>query len=551
VAIYGNGVPSILAAIPITPLVNVEGPSMLPSVIPPLPGQKDQRQYDASGPPTLSGFKNLSRLAVLNVNCLELIPEIQTCVANSHATLAHLSLSFSSCLAWVARETVADQSSDGTDSDNESVGPGQAAPPRSALALEAWKTQEIALARVLGANNSYQKHQVDRGKDTMDDQNLENNVQETWETQVRKLREEIFVSAIKTASRVLLSVGSTEGLEVHSEDIGEVIEKALNAYFESDVAKQDVSEGNDVPATLGTLEASSVMAQTGSSPPIAEAEVVSAGASNGKAGPSVDGLGLFSMEEEVSDHSDTDGSDVSHEDRSTTNCAQDGHAHHEAGSSTPPQPSPISVQTPEKTEHIAENKEVDKRQLMSDYIKSTRGLGLVSFGVHQIPVRASVLRNALDLHVLQSLTLLNVGNQIPLWKLLSRENQVKPLALRSIFSDHISRAFLECVSQLSQVHELLMIERSRKYRPATYLPHGTTNIRTIHKYVLRKHVGTLKRLMIRNEDLCTWDLDASTIVLLCTEGVQLEELAAGFQMNGVVSDTLSEHPRCIPVNSIP
>jgi hypothetical protein len=176
-----------------------------------------------------------------------------------------------------------------------------------------------------------------------------------------------------------------------------------------------------------------------------------------------------------------------------------------------------------------------KRDLISAYVKSTRGLGLSSLSIQLIPVKPSTLSHALDLHVLQSLTLLNVGNQAPLWTLLARENQVQPLALRNIFTDNVSSALLKCVGQLDEVHELLLLERSPKYRPATFLPRSSVLIRSIRQEVLRKHVRTLKCLMIRNDTSSAWDLDAKTIIMLCTQGARLEELSGGFRMVGVVS----------------
>lgn len=189
----------------------------------------------------------------------------------------------------------------------------------------------------------------------------------------------------------------------------------------------------------------------------------------------------------------------------------------------------------EQAKRTIEDDEAGRKKLMSAYVKETRGLGLVSLKLHLIPVRASVLNSALDLHVLQTLTLLNVGNQVPLWTLLSKENKVQPLGLRNISTDHVSPALIKCVSQLDKLYELLLIERNRRHHPATFLPWTTVTINDIRKQVLKKHLPTLKRLMLRNDASSDWDLDAKTIMLLCTRGTGLEELSAGFHMRGVVS----------------
>ncbi len=64
---------------------------------------------------------------------------------------------------------------------------------------------------------------------------------------------------------------------------------------------------------------------------------------------------------------------------------------------------------------------------ISDYLKATRGLALQSLSIYLLPVRASVLSRAVDLHVLKRLTLLNVGPQGPIWALLQKENRESPL----------------------------------------------------------------------------------------------------------------------------
>lgn len=176
------------------------------------------------------------------------------------------------------------------------------------------------------------------------------------------------------------------------------------------------------------------------------------------------------------------------------------------------------------------------QQNMSDYIRQTRGLSLTTLSIHLIPVKASVLSRAVNLACLKQLTLLNVGNQAPIWTLLAKENKIRPLALRSIFTDNVSNAFLTCVSQLEELHELFMLERNVKFKPDSFAPRTTVTMDQIRRLVLKKHIGTLKRLMIKDESPGpNWDANEKTMILICMRGRQLEELAVSMNIHAVVS----------------
>ncbi|RAL60612.1 hypothetical protein DID88_009930 [Monilinia fructigena] len=71
---------------------------------------------------TISGFKNLKSLAVLDMDDLNYLSEIRTCIKNSSATLTSLKLSFSEDLASKSGklpEIVAPVSDDDTEPDDE------------------------------------------------------------------------------------------------------------------------------------------------------------------------------------------------------------------------------------------------------------------------------------------------------------------------------------------------------------------------------------------------------------------------------------------------
>lgn len=176
------------------------------------------------------------------------------------------------------------------------------------------------------------------------------------------------------------------------------------------------------------------------------------------------------------------------------------------------------------------------RRSMLAYARDTRGLSVQSLSIHLVPVKASVLSRGVDLAFLRQLTLLNVGNQAPIWTLLAKEGRTRPLALRSVFTDHVTTAFLSCMAQLPELQDLFLLERSVKHKPESFASRTTTTIDQIRRLVLRRHMPTLKRLMIKDESNGpNWDANEKTMILICTRGALLEELALSMNIHAVVS----------------
>ncbi|KAM4056630.1 F-box-like domain-containing protein [Hirsutella rhossiliensis] len=179
-------------------------------------------------------------------------------------------------------------------------------------------------------------------------------------------------------------------------------------------------------------------------------------------------------------------------------------------------------------------KEETVRRSMVAYARDTRGLSVESLSIHLVPVKASVLSRGVDLASLRQLTLLNVGNQVPIWTLLAKEGRTRPLALRSVFTDHVTTAFLSCMAQLPELHDLFLLERSAKHKPESFASRTTTTIDQIRRLVLKRHMPTLKRLMIKDETRGpNWDVNEKTMILVCTRGVHLEELALSMNIHAV------------------
>lgn len=196
----------------------------------------------------------------------------------------------------------------------------------------------------------------------------------------------------------------------------------------------------------------------------------------------------------------------------------------------------------------------------NQYARETRGIGLHSLSIHLIPIKATILGKAIDLRTLTRVTLLNVGEQKRFWALLIKENRQKPLPLRKVFTDDVGLQFLQLVSELECVKEVLMLQRSAKYKPESFAPNPGTNIEQIRKFILKKRthilglpfkfpmltkfvidMHSIKRLMIKNQADNSWDLNEKAVQLICRRGKALEELAVIMGMNSIVS-IISLHP---------
>ena len=174
-------------------------------------------------------------------------------------------------------------------------------------------------------------------------------------------------------------------------------------------------------------------------------------------------------------------------------------------------------------------------ETMQEYIRTTHGFHLDDLSLYLIPIKASVMARALHLPSLQRLTLLGVGQQGGFWTLVDKIHQESmPIQLRYIHTDDVSLAFLNCVKNLGDLSDLFMMRRSSKETESssskTYA--SLTDIRVL---ALRKHVRTLKRLVIMNNDDESWDLDAKTLRLLTARAESLTELAMSASIDDYVS----------------
>lgn len=181
--------------------------------------------------------------------------------------------------------------------------------------------------------------------------------------------------------------------------------------------------------------------------------------------------------------------------------------------------------------------EQSPEQAMHDYVRAAHGLGLEHLALYLIPIKASVLSRAVDLATLKSITLLNVGPQGGFWSAMAKRHLDTPLQLKVIHTDNVTNSFLSFVNGLEGLTELYMLERSTKARVESLAPTTVVGIEDIRRQALRKHMRTLKRLMIKNENDIdhSWDINGKTMRLITARGGKLRELAMSLDSRSSVN----------------
>lgn len=170
---------------------------------------------------------------------------------------------------------------------------------------------------------------------------------------------------------------------------------------------------------------------------------------------------------------------------------------------------------------------------IQQYLRAHHGLSLKSLSIYLIPVKALVLLKAIDISNLKHLTLLNVGLQSPFWAALAQATY--PLSLTSIRTDNVTQSFIYFLDRHSGLKELFLFERSRRSKLTSLTPRTTVGIEQIRRQILKRHVGSLRRLVIRNDDDAGWAFNQKSILTLVKLGVNLKELMIGLDSMNLVS----------------
>lgn len=610
-----------------------------PPPLPPAlkPAVRNKRKTSAANEPaTLSGFRKLSTLAVLDIDNLDLVTEIKSCVRSSASTLTKLKLSFSSHLAAQSRKPPPDADPDDSDQDDEfqvvpmSAAPGwddASGPAKVFRAQEERKSQESVLGRIFDVEPFLAKKPQQRkslkGKEKVP-------VPEVGSPA------EAFMNRLREVSTKLMATSIHDADDGSKQEILEMIEKASRKYLEAEEAKAATTEatktgtpageGPSVTASLattttGTADASLPAEGSSTSNAAVEEGTKSKTKTATDANPEDIDIEEPIAVEDTDEPVDSKAEQNNKDDYSTPEAAPKQTEVQADVAETPSKTRALSklasqratfdtladrlkhllsettrlqeslditrsdaqnidmeyvrsvenqlhgfyrdieniraelnvteagIRLVEKQVHGIATTAHGEDERISEYIRSTRGLALRSFSVHLIPVKASVLKAAIDVRVLKRLTLLNVGNQAPIWTMLAKENKVQPLPLRKIFTDNVSITFLTFAAQLEELTELFILERSVKYKPESFAPRTTVIMDQIRRLVLKKHMPTLTKLMIKNDTGPAWDVDEKAMLLICNRGRKLEELAAAVGIRAIVSHAPEEFHRHISANA--
>lgn len=642
-------------ALPPQPFYIPPAVSLPPPPLPKPPVRTKAPRKTAKEPPTLSGFKDLTSLCVLDIDSLDMITELKSCVRASSMTLTKLKLSFSDSLAMAARKPPPDLDPDDSDPDDEFQvvpagapipGPNYAelsAPARAFRAQEERKSQESVLGRIFEVEPYLIKKSVRRPR--------EKEAAAAKEGSGSSASQD-FLDSIKAVSIKLMSgLNGSADFSSAQQDILDTIEAAAKKYVASENAKGDdkkqdkkngekgevnkevksevngessTASGNGVvkdkpseepqqpessmfdpkksattdgekdvkPEDINIEEPEEVLAEETQDVSTGDASILpgasspqqdqpqgsdeskenvngqvngnpangipssSSGSSVAKAVANLaaqrlnfktlsEKLEFFEIQaKELSKEVDQLDLSVPGDSASATKRIEDaGHQLHLFTSSIEDIQKEMAMVAAEiddaEKQSIpaavkADSPEVQEERI-GDYIRSTRGIGLECLSIHLIPVKASVLSRGIDIRVLKKITLLNVGPQAPIWVMFAKENKMQPIALRNIYTDNVSLAFLTFVSQLEELHELFMLERPEKCKPESFAPKTPVKMDQLRRLVLRKHLPTLKRLLIKNQQDLTWDVDEKTMLLISRRGKVLEELAVSMGIRAVVS----------------
>jgi hypothetical protein len=582
-------------------------------------------------PPTLSGFKNLKTLAILDMDTLDYVSEMHTCIGNSSSTLSSLKLSFSDELANKSRkpppEVLSDDDSDQEDEFGQAILPpgpppgpalsGAADPngPSKALnALDEKKKQESFLAGIFGMQKEEKGGILDSTSSppTVGNEQQTIPIDELRKRFLRTLAPVTLKLFAKSEDSKNLGPGEAEILDLimkfaavtdiiaqpkegqsQQHQPGSVGSSTAKATPASSTASMDERAESDPPMTGGSDERGlfdepTSKKKVNGDPNVSNPDDIDVEESEGQelvldSDPTALEATTDAVETEKSEDNTESSSSLPMDIDSVVlaNRIQVLESHlaiHNTTRKILSEAEKLKKRIEELKADIAAGKPVqhsdyldllaaekaytnynsrldevtrdlqylgdqmdgltskeesvitsrNRNTEMSDYIRSTRGLTLTTLAISLIPIRASILSRAVDLRVLQSITLLNVGHQTPFWNIMARENNIGALPLHKIYTDNVTLPFLAFVSQLDNVTELLLLERTQKARVESTTAKTTVTMEQIRRVVLKKHAATLKILMLRNEAGIEWDMNAKTAMLLCHRAKLLEELAVSF-----------------------
>ncbi|KAK9770808.1 hypothetical protein SCAR479_12485 [Seiridium cardinale] len=606
----------------------VPPPTFGSHAVPPTPSMKPaskskgpKRQTSAKEPLTIAGFKRLQTFCVLDIDNLDVIPEIQTCIQSSSSQLRKLKLSFSDTLASQARKPKVEVDPSESDDDDEfQVVPmttnydDGSGPAKAFRAQEERRAQESVLGRLFQVEpfaartvNLSKKHKREaKAKEPKEEQlgdrqrmflvaieDVSKRLSEnTTHLASDAPKQKEILDLITAASKLYIddvrkdaaSTGRTTSQGIYippswlpeagpksATDVGpedgtkgeeeakteeDTVKASSKTYLhlrenaddtepeDIDIAKPEEHLSEDsledicddptprnepsvssttIPTPTATNSSHGTPSQAGSAAPTVSAAKTSSGLSTTSQQP-----WYSSIEQGTVDQGDSDGrvfDFVKNGGEHTRATDMPLHSYEDVQHEINVMEAELEDAGEPALQITNDDEELQHR--IGQYTRETRGIALKSLSIHLIPVKASVLGRAIDLRRLTRITLLNVGNQAPIWSLMAKENKVQNLPLRKIFTDNVSSPFLHLASQLESIEELFLLERGPKYKPESFAPKTDITLDQIRRAILKKHMPSIKRLMIKSqkEGDSSWDMDEKTMQLICKRGKRLEELA--------------------------
>ena len=563
-----------------------------------LQGMHPEREH---GPPTISGFKNLKSLSVLDMDSLDYIEEIKICIQNSSSTLNKLQLSFSESLARKARKPPpVDDTGDESDQEMDEFGNMIQPPPAVTLpstddatgpakafrALEAKKAQEAVLGKIFGIESKIKQGDLSSSNSSDEDKEARNDLENSSKA---------FIRDVASLSKKMMGAANGDALTQQQKEFMDLVEKGAKKLV---AEKKGALKGKSSKG--GSVQNSTAGSSTAKITPVSSSVASVAGKADEEdksksPEPEEKSVGLFDGEDKKvrkAHHSTSDGPNPDDIDiyepevESDSQDVDDGSASELLSGETAddaklPQQIGTSSSGDEILNHnqrvkdqrvlaglqddlaaqcarLAELKESmrktapkdnvspeQKDNAMSEYVRTTRGLTLKTLSIYLIPIKTSVLSKAVDLHVLKRISLLNVGPQAPFWNYLAKENKVSPLPLCKIHTDNVTIPFLKFVNRLDNLVELFILERTTKSSEYSFAPKTTVTNDNIRHLVIKKHASSLKRLVVKNENDYSWDANEKFLELLCRKGKNLEELGISFASLALVCNVsfqLTEPP---------
>ncbi|KAG5206105.1 F-box domain-containing protein [Trichophyton interdigitale] len=491
---------------------------------------KSRKYWDPTQ--TFSHFNKINTLEVLEMDNLGYIDEISKCILQSSGTLKHLKLSFSERLALSARkkkdEEISETSS--VQDEEELYQPLPPPPPGQPAAFTSSSSrnsevrrerlaQEQVLARLFG---------LDIDKNAMSQKESNELVDSTiaGTTKGLQVRDDADVSLINDLKLVLEKLNTQQ--PKYQAVIAE-IEKVTGPYQDS-----GKEPGNETQ-----------QGEQSTAPPAA-----SSGEKGDDNAVAADGNKESKEHEPKSGDTDTlvtgDAEDMDLEKRLQTLVDME---HPDDISEGEDQEfvdemidtAPRCKAMTNGTVHVGKSKgkgptnnipadnddhSINEHDVIHNYVRQNHGISLDSLSIYLVPAKPSVLCRGINVWTLRHISLLNVGPQRALWATLENLNSYNPIPLVSVHTDNVTSNLLSFLSGLQRLEELFMIERSTRSRVEPSTPKPTVTVEGMRDLVLTKHIGTLKRLMIRNDNDLSWALDPASVLLIARNGHKLIELVA-------------------------